>query len=112
VAGLSLAQPLLPEAYCELGEILTLPYTTPTTAQVPEALRKPIADHCVIVMERHGSITVGASLDIAYDRLEILEHVAKISMMSRVLSPSGQVDGLDSEKLEQLQTFLGCGLGC
>ena len=112
VAGVSLVSPLMPEAFCELGEILTLPYTTPTTAQVPEALRAPIRDHCAVIMERHGSITIGPSLPVAYDRLEILEHVAKISMMSRVLSPTGQVEGLDSQKLEQLRVFLGCGLGC
>jgi L-fuculose-phosphate aldolase len=112
VAGISLAAPLMPEAYCELGEIVTLPYTTPTTLQVPDALRAPIRNHCAVVMERHGSITVGPSLDVAYDRLEILEHVAKISMMSRALSPSGTVDGLSEEKLQQLRMFLGCGLGC
>ncbi|MDP6927761.1 MAG: class II aldolase/adducin family protein, partial [Rhodospirillales bacterium] len=112
VAGVSLATPLMPEAFCELGEVLTLPYTTPTTAQVPEALRMPIRNHCAVVMERHGSITIGPSLNVAYDRLEILEHVAKISMMARVLSPSGEVKGLDGEKLEQLRVFLGCGLGC
>lgn len=112
VAGISLATPLMPEAFCELGEILTLPYTTPTTSQVPEALRLPIRNHCALVMERHGSITIGPSLSVAYDRLEILEHVAKISMMSRVLSPTGKVDNLEEEKLQQLRAFLGCGLGC
>ena len=112
VAGISLAAPLMPEAFCELGEILTLPYTTPTTSQVPEALRVPVRTHCAIIMERHGSITIGPSLNVAYDRLEILEHVAKISMMSRVLSPTGKVEGLSEDKLQQLRAFLGCGLGC
>lgn len=111
VAGVSLAAPLMPEVYCELGEILTLPYTTPTTAEVPDALRGPIKTHQALIMERHGSITVGATLGQAYDRLEILEHTARISLMANALAP-GRVKGLDSEQLQKLQTFLGCGLSC
>lgn len=112
VAGVSLGSPLMPEAFCELGEILTIPYTTPTTAQVPDALRGPIRNHCALIMERHGSITTGPTLAVAYDRLEIMEHVAKISLMARQLSPNGQIAGLDEGKLDQLRQFLGCGLGC
>ena len=112
VAGVSLATPLMPEAYCELGEVPTLPYSTPTTSEVPNALREPVKSCCALIMQRHGSITLGPTLAKAYDRLEILEHVAKISLMARTLSPTGEVQGLKSEQLAKLQTFLGCGLGC
>lgn len=111
VAGVSLAAPLMPEVFCELGEIYTLPYTTPTTAEVPNALRGPIKDHVAVIMERHGSITVGSTLAQAYDRLEVLEHTARISLMSNALAP-GRVQGLDGDQLNKLRTFLGCGLGC
>jgi L-fuculose-phosphate aldolase len=111
VAGVSLAAPLMPEVFCELGEILTLPYTTPTTAEVPDALRGPIKTHAALIMERHGSITVGSTLGQAYDRLEVLEHTARISLMAHALAP-GRVRGLDDAQLHKLRTFLGCGLGC
>jgi L-fuculose-phosphate aldolase len=111
VAKISLADPLMPEVFCELGEILTLPYTTPTTTEVPDALRGPIKDHVAIIMERHGSITVGETLAQAYDRLEVLEHTARISLMANALAP-GRVSGLSGEQLMKLRTFLGCGLGC
>ncbi|MCK6550144.1 class II aldolase/adducin family protein [Myxococcota bacterium] len=111
IANVSLAAPLMPEVFCELGEILTIPYTTPTTAEVPNALREPMRCHDAVIMERHGSITVGKTLAQAYDRLEVLEHTARISLMANALSPRG-VDGLDPEQLAKLRTFLGCGLGC
>ncbi len=111
VAGVSLQQPLLPEAFCELGAVKTIPYTTPTTEQVPAALRDPIRSSCALIMERHGSITTGPTLGKAYDRLEILEHTARISMMSRAMAP-GRVSGLDDRQLDELRVFLGCGLGC
>jgi L-fuculose-phosphate aldolase len=111
IAGVSLASPLMPEVYCELGEILTIPYTTPTTREVPDALSGPMKTHDAVIMERHGSITVGPTLAKAYDRLEVLEHTARISMMANALAP-GRVSGLDPNQLEKLRVFLGCGMGC
>jgi L-fuculose-phosphate aldolase len=111
VAGATLSLALMPEVYCELGEIVTIPYTTPGTEEVPERLRGPIKNHCALVMERHGSITVGASLNQAYDRLEVLEHTAKISLLANVLAP-GRISGLPQEQLDKLRLFFGCGLGC
>ena len=110
IAGASLAEPLMPEAYCALGEVITIPYTTPTTQQVPDALREPLRTHHALLMERHGSITFGRTLAEAYDRLEVLEHTAKISLMARVMS-SAPVRGLDERQLGELRMFLGCGLG-
>ena len=51
VAGATLSLALMPEVYCELGEIVTIPYTTPGTEEVPERLRGPIQNHCALVME-------------------------------------------------------------
>jgi L-fuculose-phosphate aldolase len=112
VAGIDLSIPLMPEVICELGEIVTIPYTTPTTSQVPEALREPIRNRCTLLLERHGSITTGETLERAYDRLEVLEHTAKVSLMARALAPGGRVEGLGEERLGELALFLGCGLGC
>lgn len=111
IANVSLAAPLMPEVFCELGEILTIPYTTPTTAEVPNALVEPMKCHDAVIMERHGSITLGKTLAQAYDRTEILEHTARISLMANALSPRG-VEGLDEGQLAKLRTYLGCGLGC
>jgi L-fuculose-phosphate aldolase len=111
VAGVSLSLALMPEVFCELGEIATIPYTTPGTEEVPERLRGPIRNHCALVMERHGSITTGATLHQAYDRLEVLEHTAKISLLANTLAP-GRITGLPQEQLDKLRAFFGCGLGC
>lgn len=111
IAGVGLDSPLMPEVYCELGEIVTIPYTTPTTTEVPDKLREYLSCRVALIMERHGSITMGDTLAKAYDRLEVLEHTARISMMANSLAPGG-VKGLDGEQLQKLRVFLGCGLGC
>lgn len=109
IAGVTLGKPLMPEVVCELGEIATVPYTTPTTDEVPRAIETMIQGRVALVMERHGSITVGPTLAKAYDRLEILEHTAKISLMAHALAP-GRVEGLDPVQLDKLRVFLGCGM--
>ena len=106
LAGISLAQPLMPEVYCELGEILTIPYTTPGTHEVPDALAGPIGDHDVVLLERHGSLTTGPTLWRAYDRLEILEHTARISHLARTLAP-GQVRTMSAAELHALSFVCG-----
>ena len=111
IAGVGLDAPLMPEVFCELGEIVTVPYTTPTTREVPDALREHVRCKVALIMERHGSITMGETLWKAYDRLEVLEHTARISLMANTLAP-GRVRGMDPEQLEKLRVFLGCGLGC
>lgn len=111
IAGATLSLALMPEVYCELGEIVTIPYTTPGTPEVSAQIRGPIRDRCALVMERHGTITVGTSVAQAYDRLEVLEHTARISLYANALAP-GRVRGLPEEQLAKLRAFFGCGLGC
>ncbi len=106
LAGISLSEPLMPEVYCELGEILTIPYTTPGTHEVPYALEAPIVDHDVVLLERHGSLCVGPTLTRAYDRLEILEHAARISTIARAMAPE-RVSGLNKEQLASLALVCG-----
>ncbi len=106
VAGLSLREPLLPEALCELGEVLTLPYSTPTTQEVPQIVSEYLSEHNCLVLERHGTVTMGHTLAEAYDRLEILEHTAKISLMSHLLKPGG-VTALTGDQRAKLAA-LGC----
>lgn len=106
IAGISLAEPLMPEVFCELGEVKTVPYTTPGTVEVPSALAEPIRSHDVLMLEAHGSLCVGPTLHRAYDRLEILEHAARISSIARALAPNG-VSGLTPEQLASLALVCG-----
>jgi L-fuculose-phosphate aldolase len=72
----------LSESYLVLGRVPVIPYTTPTTKDVPDALRPHLPGARALLMDRHGSITVGATLDQAYLRLEALEHAARILILA------------------------------
>ncbi len=77
VAGISLSEPVLPEAVLLLGDVPTTAYATPSTPENQEAIAEWIDDHDVILLARHGSLTVGRTVEEAVMRLEVLEHTAR-----------------------------------
>lgn len=101
IAGGKLSEVLVSEVVFALGIIATAPYTTPTTRQVPDVLRDYLRCYDVVIMARHGSVTVGADLDAALARLDALEHTAQIYTTVKLLGgappiPPGEVDRLFS----------------
>ena len=107
LAGVSLAQCVLSETCLVLGPILTAPYSTPTTEEVPRVLKPYMRQANAIVMDRHGAITLGRTLDEAYNRLEAMEHAAKITHAARVLGSVASLFVLEVDKLQDLARRLG-----
>lgn len=100
LAGISLAQCLLPEIVVTFGSIPTVAYTTPGTEEVPEEVRKWVRDFDAMILDRHGSLTVGSDVFDAYNKLERMEHVAEITFRARAL---GQIRPLSCEQIQHLQ---------
>jgi L-fuculose-phosphate aldolase len=107
LAGITLAQCLLPEIVFTFGSIPTTAYTTPTTPEVPDEVRKWLRDFDAMILDRHGSLTVGTDVFAAYDKLERMEHVAEITFRARMLGP---IRPLAREQVERLRE-VGRGLG-
>ncbi len=99
LAGISLAQCLLPEVVFTLGSIPTVGYATPTTEKVPEVMKEPIRHYNALILERHGTVTVGKNLMQAYNRLETVEHTAKATFTARQM---GQVAPLPAQEVNRL----------
>lgn len=107
LAGVTLAQCVLSETCLVLGAILTAPYTTPTTEEVPTVLRPLLRKANAIVLDRHGALTLGRDLDEAYNRMEAMEHASKITHAARVLGPVTPLPEVEVQKLESLAARLG-----
>ncbi len=107
MAGVSMAQCLLSETCLVLGPILTAPYTTPTTEEVPTVLRPYVRQANAIVLDRHGALTVGRTLDEAYHRLEAMEHASKITQAARAIGPIAPLPPHEVQKLTVLAQQLG-----
>lgn len=78
LAGIPMDTPIIPEVVISLGSIPTAPYATPSTEEVPDSIAPFIRNHDAILLERHGSLTVGDTLSSAYFKQEKLEHTAHI----------------------------------
>jgi L-fuculose-phosphate aldolase len=80
-----LTEPVLPEVVLTLGPVPLAQYATPSTDEVPRSIEKLIAVHNALLLANHGALTVGRDLDEALQRMERVEHLAKIVLVSTML---------------------------
>lgn len=99
VIGEPLEKNLLPEAVLFLGLVPLAEYGTPSTDEVPESLVPHLETSDAVLLENHGSITVGADLMTAYFRTETLEHYAKIYHLAKQI---GTVQSIAENKVGEL----------
>jgi L-fuculose-phosphate aldolase len=71
----------LPEFTHHLGKIALIPYAEPGTEDVAKALEPALPDHNAFLLWGHGALLLGKDLTEAYNRLEHLEHLARISYL-------------------------------
>lgn len=90
---------ILPEVICQMGAVAMVPYATPGTDAAAAAFAPFLAAHEAFVMANHGATTVGATLDLAHQRMESLEHAARIILTARLL---GRVTPLTDEQVAEL----------
>ncbi|MBI5177775.1 MAG: class II aldolase/adducin family protein [Nitrospinae bacterium] len=107
VAGVGLAACLLPEVVFTLGSIPTADYAPPTTLQVPKSIELPIKEYDAIILERHGSVTVGKDIFSAYNTLERMEHVAEITYHARQLGSVKPLTDVQVSELVKIRSGLG-----
>src|SRR3954447_7071359 len=99
VAGLAIDQPILSEVILTLGCVPLASYGTPSTDELTREMQPLVKHHNALLMANHGAVAYGADLWQAWDRLETLEHTAKITILSRVL---GGPRNLPPDAIEKL----------
>ena len=104
VAGIPLTRAVLAEVITTLGSIPIAAYGTPSTAELPEAVRRYIKAHDGMLLANHGAVTCGPNVMAAYYKMETIEHFAKISLVARLL---GREHVMSREEVERLQGLRG-----
>lgn len=115
VAGLPIDQPILSEVILTLGCVPLAAYGTPSTEELTDAMRPLVKHHNALLMANHGAVAYGSDLWQAWDRLETLEHTAKIAILSRMLGGSKNLSPDSIEKLinvREAASYLGEGARC
>jgi len=104
VAGIPLDRAVLAEVLTTLGSIPIAEYATPSTSELPDAVRRYIKAHDGMLLANHGALTVGPDLMSAYYKMETIEHFAKISLVARTL---GRENLITREEVDRLQGLRG-----
>lgn len=104
VAGIPLDRAVLAEVVTTLGSVPIAAYATPSTAELPAAVRQFILAHDGMLLANHGALTVGKDLMSAYYKMETVEHFAHISLVARLL---GREHLLSRDEVERLQGLRG-----
>ena len=107
VAGIPLTRAVLAEVITTLGSIPIAAYGTPSTAELPEAVRKYIKAHDGMLLANHGAVTCGIDVMGAYYKMEIIEHFAHISLVARQLGGENLISRDEVERLQGLRGFYG-----
>src|ERR1051325_1039090 len=107
VAGLAIDQPILSEVILTLGCVPLAEYGTPSTEELSDAMRPLVKHHNALLMANHGAVAYGADIWQAFDRLETLEHTAKISILSRLLGGARDLPPDAIEKLINVREAAG-----
>ena len=107
-AGIPLNKALISEVVLSLGCIPLTQYGTPGTSELTDSLKPFIPNYDALLLANHGVVTYGTSLDDAFDRMDTVEHFAKISMYTRILGQERLLTPEDVEKLwVQRQKYYG-----
>jgi L-fuculose-phosphate aldolase len=104
VAGIPLDRAVLAEVVTTLGSVPIAEYATPSTKELPEAVRQYVQAHDGMLLANHGALTLGKDLFAAYYKMETIEHFAKISLVARLL---GGERLLSREEVLRLQGLRG-----
>lgn len=98
-AGLAIDQPILSEVILTLGCVPLTAYGTPSTSELTDAMKPYVEHHNALLLENHGVVAYGNDLWQAFDRLETLEHTAKIAILAKTL---GGANNLPPDAIKKL----------
>jgi L-fuculose-phosphate aldolase len=96
VKGERVRTDLTPEGVILLGEVPTIPYRTPGTDELAEEVAK-MSRYSAALLENHGAVTQGKTLEEACNRMEELEFQAHLQLVV------GNVTGLSREEVYRLR---------
>ncbi len=83
--GMALTEPVFPEMIVRFGEIPLVPYATPGTDRLAELVAEAMKDHDAALLQNHGAITVGRTLEEACGLMEALEWTAKSLWLAKAM---------------------------
>jgi L-fuculose-phosphate aldolase len=93
---------LTAEACAILGDPLFVSYALMGTKELAEIVSDNISRSDILLLENHGILSVGSSLLQAFDRIEVLENAAKMTVITSVMGSSRTLSSSRIEEIKRL----------
>ena len=84
-AGLPLDRPIIQEAVVFLGPVPVAPFALPGSQAVADSVAPYCRDHRALLLEYHGAVTWGDTMEQAHYRMECLEQLAQVTLHLKTL---------------------------
>lgn len=85
IAGKPIPHENFPEVEIVLGKVALVPFATPGTEEMGDALVPFLRSHTTFLLRNHGAVTIGGSLEEAYIRMETLERIAHMIFVAHAM---------------------------
>ena len=95
-------KPMFAEFVNDLGRVGTVPYITPTTQKLADAVCEKVKTSDTIFMQNHGILAVGVTMKQAYYRCLVVEDAAKSMVAASVV---GDPQFLNVTQVEELMAL-------
>lgn len=110
LVGVELGPIAMPEIVVSLGDsIPTVPRLMPKTPELVKAVEAAAGKVDAMLLAGNGALTMGASLEQALLRMELVEHYAKILSIARGLGTVQALPPSDEKKLLEARAKAGLG---
>ena len=84
-AGVPLDRPVLQEAVVFLGTVPVAPFALPGSQAVADSVAPYCRNYRALLLEYHGAVTWGETMEQAHYRLECLEQLAQVTLHLKTL---------------------------
>ena len=98
-AGRALDMALLPEVVITLGSVPLADYGLPGTPALTEGMLPYIPKYDALLMANHGAVSYGDDVLQAFQRMEIVEHFARITLVAEMLGGAKVLPRVEVQKL-------------
>jgi len=110
VAGVEIRPAMLAEPVVSLGRSIPLvPYARPKSPEFTLALGPHLAESDAVVLENHGVLTCGPDVELAYLRMELVEHLARIQLVAQQARAVREIPDADVEAMLEARRKAGLG---
>jgi L-fuculose-phosphate aldolase len=93
---------LTAEACAILGEPLLVPYALMGTTSLANVVAENVKHSDILLLENHGILTTGSNLLQAFDKIEVLENAAKMTVITDITKKKSPLTRARVSEIEKL----------